>query len=461
MDFLKKIACIVLFFTFRIYPAGTLLVIPYAQEGHAQKLVAQACKSFDGSGIDTMILLCQSHDSCLHGVGIQASAQTLAAKSSLILQQDLLSSSSLFYYYPLCSATLPMHTELLRLLPQITQSIALVVGSLSCLQADQIAAILGRHANARTVIVFSGNISDDHNCIYTCPIDQSVACAIYQDDAIKMQAIESNDYDKQLVLSHNGALQASLFSLLFAVLRLPQFQFHRSACIGYATSCDPSLTRYGLPFDHVHGCTQQQSVISSYGAFVFQQQTDSLYNPITAYEELQLLQIARYALYDLFAMPFLRVPSMVSYQMMQHHGLFVSLYGMSDHGIFLKGCVGKVVTGVPLCDMVYQMSQQAACKDVRYPPLQEQDVASAIIWLSLITDFGLVDDVTKIEPMDGLMLQYRKKIAITLPSSPVVEQWSYQSALHDVSLQIADDQFLWKNPACQLFRFRSFVFQEE
>jgi AMMECR1 domain-containing protein len=175
-----------------------------------------------------------------------------------------------------------------------------------------------------------------------------------------------------------------------------------------------------------------------------------------------LLQYARTGLDGVFECPVQRSPFMISYEMLQPHGVFSSLYVMSDHGTILRGCMGDVRSKLPLYKMAYQMTKQAACKDLRFYPLRQKELGNTILSLSVITDLkDIGHQYSEIKELDGLMLQYDDRVALSLPSEVSIHGWSYQSVLTNLSKQVSSRGTLWKKPRAKLFTFQSLVFQEE
>jgi uncharacterized protein (TIGR00296 family) len=202
--------------------------------------------------------------------------------------------------------------------------------------------------------------------------------------------------------------------------------------------------------------------VQTYAAFIFQHSSIGYKNIIGFYEQSQLLQRARVgieSLFENFLQP--RNPCMVSYEMTQPYGVFASLYTMSDHGTILRGCMGKVQSKLPLFDLVYKATSQAANKDVRFSSIRQKELANTIISLSIIIDFKRFYEGDELCERDGVFLQYNDKNAISLPSIHPMLNWSYESVFTNLSDQIGLNSFLWKEHDAEIFTFESLTFQEE
>jgi AMMECR1 domain-containing protein len=323
--------------------------------------------------------------------------------------------------------------------------VPMMVGIMSPDEIAEIALIVEQCVCKKSLIIISADIGNYHHIVHDCLADSSPVCVLYDQDAPIIQAIQSpQESPVGNVFDHRPEL--AIFGIFCHLIRLPEFKNIQSLFVGYATSCHNEDSFENL---------------ATYAAFMVQDGSMGYKNLLGHYEQSQLLQHARNGLYELFNEPDLRLPFMISYEMMQPCGLFASLYRMSDHGPLLQGCMGKVQAKQPLYKMAYQMAQQAACKDVRFYPLRHKDLESTIISVSVICDLVKIKDYDEICPSDGLMLKYDDKKAICLPDLRPKIDWSYESALIDVSRQLGNHHFIWKKPRAKIFKFRSIVFQEE
>ena len=442
----------------RMYPVAkpsgqvSMILVPAGDDEQAQYLIAATYRVLQEQSFDKIIVLCPSQV-LFHGVALPYMISEDSYLENISIDTDVvekLSQYRLFHYYqvPFCDNN-PLQQQCQFLDFYGKKNIALVpliVGNLSQDDAFDVAVIIASCCTDHTLIVLSADIAHRIHQMNSFPLDQSKICAIYDQDAKRIQALQSGSFAQQVSLFDDN-LHTSLFAILFELLQLSLCKNITSDFVGYATSCPENMNDLD---------------IQSYGAFMFQANQQLGYkNHVGSFEQSQLLQHARGALQDLFAIRTFRLPMMISYEMLQPHGLFASLLGMSDHGKILKGCMGKVQSKRSLFDMVYWMTQQASCKDLRFYPLQEKDLENTIISLSLITDFTKILELDAICELDGIVLRYDDKEAIVLPVKTLLPNWSYEQALIDLSLQMGTNSFVWKKPRAQIFTFRSIIFQEE
>ena len=425
------------------------IIVPSSDDHHAQCLMAATYKSLQEQEFDTIIVMCGADSVMFHGVALPIFDIDFCPEKLQLSYAALekLSKNEHFHYYQLpfcCNCAMSQQLKCITLYLKNTKIIPIIIGKISQQDASDIALVLAHCATHQTLIIMSANVGKYQHCVHNCPIDVSKICAVYDQDACRIQAVQSGTFEHPMHLFDDQ--DTSVFAVFFELLRLSQFENIESLCVGYTTS---SCGYYSM------------EDVSTYGAFILQDGLFGYKNRIGLYEQSQLLQCARVGLRELFNAPVRRLPCMISYEMLQPSGVFASLYRMSDHGPALQGCMGKVQAKIPLYKMTYQMSQQAACRDVRFYPLRHKDVDNTIISLSVVRDFKKIGSYNEICHADGLMLQYDDKKAIFLPEPCLADSWSCESALIDLSRKIGKHDFTWRKPRAKIFKFSTIVFQEE
>jgi AMMECR1 domain-containing protein len=339
--------------------------------------------------------------------------------------------------------------------------VPLFIGRLSQDDASKVAQELVDCSTCQTLIVLSADLAHHKNMYEDCPLDQSMVCKIYDSDSYKVQEVQSRALHRQVDV-FDDCHASSIFILLFELLKLLEFKNIQSYFVGYDTSfrfSDATQSELDTSMSTIKSrCVED---IESYASFIFQHHQFGYKNQIGHYERSQLLQCARLGLDSLFEVSACRLPCMVSYEMSQPYGVFSSLYCMSDHGTLLRGCMGRIESKLPLYKMVYQMTKQAGCKDLRFCSLKEKEANDAIISLSVIVDLKKIHDYTQIQALDGVLLQYDDKLAISLPAIKPEPFWNYKSVLIKLSDQIGIPGFSWNNQRAKISVFRSLTFQEE
>lgn len=429
-----------------VVSSPVIMVVPYSHHENAQYLTAATYKNLKKDDIDRVILIVESKNKLFHGVALptQVIMNNLFGDFKIhatSLQQ--LSHHALFHYYdaPYYFGSIFHHQmQYLRyyLHDEIT-IIPLMIGHITHDNAADIARKIAQIADDRTLIVLSCNIHTSHQLMNQGSYYQDGQNAIYDRDAPTIQAIQgipagSHDIGIDILDGKNG------YILLLKILEQQQFKNIQSYFVGYDIS--------------------DKNCMKSYAAFIYQRREQQGYaNYIGSYEQQQLISIAYDSLYEFFEPGALKKPCMMSYEMTQPHGAFVSLYAMSDHGILLRGCMGFVVSQEPLSQLVADMAQNAATIDHRFYSLKHQELKSTMISISLISNLQQVIHVARIKESDGLLFEYGNKSAIALPSTYLDENWNYQNALTDLCFQARVTVSAWHESTAKIFTFHSIAFQ--
>lgn len=425
-----------------VVSSPAIIVVPCSHHENGQYLTAATYQNLKKDDIDRVIIIVESKNKLFHGVALptQVVMNNLFGDFKIhatSLQQ--LSHHALFHYYDAAYYFASVFHDQMKYLRYYLHDeitiIPLIIGHITHDNAADIAKQIAQIADNRTLIILSCNIHSPDQSMNQCFGEG----AVYDRDAFAIQAIQgipagSHDVGIDVLDGKNG------YILLLKILEQQQFKNVQSYFVGYDISVD--------------------SCIESYAAFMYQKREQQGYvNYIGSYEQQQLISIAYDSLYAFFEPGALKKPCMMSYEMTQPHGAFVSLYAMSDHGILLRGCMGFVKSEEPLCQLVADMAQNAATMDHRFYSLKHQELKSTMISISLISDLQQVIHVTKIKESDGLLFEYGNKSAITLPSTYRDENWNYQNALTDLCFQARVPVSAWHESTAKIFTFHSIVFQ--
>jgi uncharacterized protein (TIGR00296 family)/AmmeMemoRadiSam system protein B len=428
----------------------TLLFVPHAHHIQAQILLAAAYKTLSQQNILNIIILCQAQEDDFHGIVlpiIDASVEPCNELHAVSLIEEKLCACHLFRRSAIFNFKhryQSIHQNFCQAyIPQVSVVYA-VVGDLTRSDMQYAAAHLACVADRQTVVVLSGNNAGSEFVYARNPCDESKICQVYDRDACVVQALQAPD-DEQALAIFPDIYQTCIFGLYRSMLQQIVWQDRQMNLLGYATSCD-------LVFDGLQA-------VETYASFVVQECSE-VKNCVSFYEEQQMLQIARFQLQNLFEVK-KRVPCMISYEMMQPHGLFVSLYVMSDHGVVLRGCMGRILSQVPLVYFLCHMIEQAATQDSRFVPIRPKEVDQTVISLSLIEHVQQISSPEQISFLDGILLQYHHKEAVVLPLLSNNFGFNPYMVLSKLSYQMGYNQFLWKKPQAKIFTFTSRMFQEE
>lgn len=425
----------------------SIVVVPSGNDLQAHYLTSAVYQTISKDLVKHVIVIIQSDDYLFHGAALPT--QDMAKKLSIdrvfhaaFVKQ--LSQHALFHYYDAAyHPSKKFELQLAYMRYYLNSNILItpiMIGQLTENNAAHIAAQIADIADEHTLIVLSLTLKNNQKSIMQNHFHNESLLEMYALDTTVMQAIQgipagNTDCNSGVLYGKYG------YILLLKLLEQAQFKNSTSYFVGYA-----------LP--------EKSLVMESYAAFIYKKNEEKGYeNYIGCYEQQQMIDIAYDALHELFEPSRVKNPHMISYEMTQPHGAFVSLYAMSDHGTLLRGCMGVMACQEPLSEIIVQMAEQAATIDHRFYAIKHQEVKSTMISISLITDFVQVTDFTKINQSQGILFEYGDSNAVTFGSKDFHDTWTYQHALTDLCFQSNVPAESWQQPNAKIFTFNSTAFQ--
>ncbi len=141
--------------------------------------------------------------------------------------------------------------------------------------------------------------------------------------------------------------------------------------------------------------------------------------------------------------------------LLDHLGCFVTL---NMHGQ-LRGCIGLIQSGSPLCENVWRMALMAAFRDERFPPLSAAEWPDADITINVLGPLSTCPDVRQIViGRHGLVLSYNGHKGVFLPSVPVEFGWNLPQYLGHLGNKAGLPDDAWARPGAKLEWYESFSF---
>jgi AmmeMemoRadiSam system protein A len=152
------------------------------------------------------------------------------------------------------------------------------------------------------------------------------------------------------------------------------------------------------------------------------------------------------------------LPKNISNNCMLNRGAFVTLKMQGN----LRGCIGYFIAEKPLIQTILDNSYNAAFRDLRFMPLQPEELKDISIEISVLTDPVLVKSVNEIRTgRDGLIIENGMRRGLLLPQVAVEQGWDRGSFLSNTCLKAGLPPGAWKESATKIYRFQAIVFGEE
>ncbi|MDR2862004.1 MAG: AmmeMemoRadiSam system protein B [Syntrophobacterales bacterium] len=190
----------------------------------------------------------------------------------------------------------------------------------------------------------------------------------------------------------------------------------------------------------------------------------SLAQPETTDGELQpedkkaLLIFAREAITRYLTTQTLPLARDFSPFLQQQRGVFVTIH---NHKGALRGCIGNLVSHVPLPRLVGMMSLQSGLKDPRFSPVRIDELKNLTFEISVLTPMKQVSGYEDIEAgRDGVVLRKDGRSAVFLPQVAAEQGWGRDEMLNHLAAKAGLPREGWRQGA-SFSTFQAVVFREE
>ena len=430
----------------------SIIVAPCSVHSQSKCLAVAAYRELISDQIDNVIVITQSECQMFHGIALPLHTHNMNLFGMFEINNahvEQLADHQLFHYNQLAhqlTSNFDLHIECMEYyLDSSVKITPMLIGCITDENAIDIAKQISLLLNDRTLVIIGTNIAPS-NMSSGCSVSSCIysESSLYNADAFLIRAIQGipagdNSMNRNCLAEHNP------FIVLLKLLDLPLFANIESYFVGY-----------DLFHDRYYDRTE------SYASFIFQQRDQDQQgykNYIGSYEQSQLIHIAERSLLSLFEPVVFKAPVMMSYEMMQPYGVFVSVYSMSDHGIQLRGCMGQMQTHVRLHEMVTEMTKQAASDDGRFYRLTHQECKSSLISISLVAQLREVICHSDLKSTDGIWFQYYDTSIVSLPSLVSVPLWNYQDALTNICFKADISLFAWTESKSKICVFQTVTFK--
>lgn len=404
-----------------------MMIVPGSTHKHAQYLTAATYKAIQKNDIDRIILILQSKKMKFHGIALPLKQYDKKLLSGLILGKshiDILARHSLFHYFDEAyqqSQEIRLQLEYIRhYVSGSIEIIPMIIGHITQDNAVYAAQQIASLSHDKTLIIISDDIQLHEDATAQYHIDTTLEQSLYDADTPIIQALQGIPTgDKNL--DDVSVSKKYTYLLALKILEQEKFKNTQSYFVGYDTSISDD----------------NENIAESYAAFIYQYKEQAGYsNYFSMYEQQQLIQVANRSLQSLFEPFFQNKPIMISYEMTQPHGAFVSLYAMSDHGLLLRGCMGSIAPDESLFQLITDKTQDAAQFDSRFFAVAHQEVKSMVVSISLITDIHKIADMNEIKSTDGVWLKCDGRSAISLPLKVALDTFNYKDVIDNLLYEL-------------------------
>jgi len=148
----------------------------------------------------------------------------------------------------------------------------------------------------------------------------------------------------------------------------------------------------------------------------------------------------------------------------EKQGVFVTLHTFPDHE--LRGCIGIPLPVMSLEEAIVE-SAQSATRDPRFPPLEEQELLSIVIEVTILTTPEAIrvqrpQDYPKhiVIGRDGLIVEHGFYKGLLLPQVPVEQGWTTEEFLSQTCMKAGLLPDMWFEKNIKISKFSGQIFTE-
>jgi len=180
---------------------------------------------------------------------------------------------------------------------------------------------------------------------------------------------------------------------------------------------------------------------------------------ISVEEKRMMLQIARNSIASLYDnstqenFDYSKYPILNSYK-----GAFVTL--TKDRN--LRGCIGYIISDIPLYKTIEDAAKQAAIGDPRFPKLTKDEFEKIAIEISILSEpfpMESYDDI--VVGKHGLILTEQGRRGLLLPQVPIEHNMNKEEFLSALCEKAGFHYNLWREKMLNIEMFTADVFSEE
>lgn len=179
---------------------------------------------------------------------------------------------------------------------------------------------------------------------------------------------------------------------------------------------------------------------------------------LSSREQAILLQIARQAIESVVRQQPVSPEPREEKTLNGRRGCFVTIKQDGK----LRGCIGNFQSELPLFKEVAEMAATSASKDPRFYPLQEADLATITLDISVLSPLQKIDDIEIIEVgKHGIYLEKGYYRGVLLPQVATEHGWDRKTFLKQTCLKAGLPTDAWQSEDTDIYIFNAQVFGEE
>lgn len=139
-------------------------------------------------------------------------------------------------------------------------------------------------------------------------------------------------------------------------------------------------------------------------------------------------------------------------------GVFVTLHKNNR----LRGCLGWIVSDMPLAETVNDIAGRSATEDPRFPSVTEEELADIRVELSILSPLKEISSIEEIQVgTHGLFIQAGMYRGLLLPQVAVEQGWDRKKFLEETCAKAGLPSDQWKHSETRIYIFSAEIIEQE
>jgi AmmeMemoRadiSam system protein A len=126
----------------------------------------------------------------------------------------------------------------------------------------------------------------------------------------------------------------------------------------------------------------------------------------------------------------------------------------------LRGCIGQIVLGIAMAEVVSYSAAAAALQDPRFQPVRIDELAEIEIEISILSTPEEIQAHEIEAGKHGLIVSRGSQRGLLLPQVAAEHRWESQRFLEETCVKAGLEREAWKDPLTKISGFTAIVFSE-
>jgi len=140
------------------------------------------------------------------------------------------------------------------------------------------------------------------------------------------------------------------------------------------------------------------------------------------------------------------------------YGAFVSLYNRQA----LRGCVGNCTPRARLFEVVIEMTEAAASRDSRMPPVSTDELEDIRLDITVLSPLEKIHDPLALQiGKHGLYVAWGTKRGVLLPQVATRYDWDMKTFVEQTCVKAGLRKNAWRDPHTEISTFTGLIIEEQ